>query len=58
MGLGVFFAVATPLWNEGQSRALIVGIGAAAGILMAASAALVSGLVMARLLNTRNGSRG
>ena len=58
VGLGVFFAVATPLWNEGQSRALIVGIGAAAGILMAASAALVSGLVMARLLNTRNGSLG
>ncbi len=54
VGLGVFFAVATPLWEEGQPLALTVGIGACAGILMAASAALISGLVLARLLQAGN----
>ncbi|WP_197515678.1 hypothetical protein [Arthrobacter sp. U41] len=52
-GLAVFFAVAPPLWEAGQPPAVALGIGTGAGILMAATAALISGLVMARLLHVR-----
>lgn len=51
-GLGVFLAVATPLWEPGQSPAVVLGIGAGAGILMAATVAIVSGMVLDRLLRT------
>lgn len=53
VGLGVFFAVAPPLWEPGQSTATVAAIGVGAGILMAASAALVGGLVLNRLLDGR-----
>jgi hypothetical protein len=49
-GLGVFLAVATPLWQPGQDWRLVTAIGIAAAVLMAGSMALVSGLVMSRLL--------
>ncbi len=53
VGLGVFFAVATPLWQPGQPLPLIVAIGVLAGILMAASMAAVSGLALVRLLGSQ-----
>ena len=57
VGLGVFFAVATPLWQPGQPLPLIVAIGVLAGILMAASMAAVSGLVLVRLLGSQPADR-
>ncbi|MDV8148135.1 hypothetical protein [Arthrobacter sp. B10-11] len=53
VGLGVFFAVATPLWQPGQPPTTVIAIGVAAAILMAAGMALVTGLVMGRLLAAR-----
>lgn len=50
VGLGVFFAVAPPLWQPGQPPTTVIAIGVAAAILMAAGMALVTGLVMGRLL--------
>ncbi|TFC03249.1 hypothetical protein E3O42_07135 [Cryobacterium adonitolivorans] len=52
-GLAVFFAVATPLWQPGQSGALILLIGVLAGVLMAVSMALVSGVVLHLLLRQK-----
>lgn len=50
LGLAVFFAVAAPLWQEGQALWLTVLIGVFAGALMAVSMALVTGLVLVRML--------
>lgn len=50
VGLGLFFAVAPPLWQPGQPPTTVIAIGVAAAILMAAGMALVTGLVMKRLL--------
>lgn len=50
VGLGVFMAVATPLWQPGQDVWLVAAIGAGAAILMAVAMAAVTGLVMVRLL--------
>ncbi|MBP1231345.1 hypothetical protein JOE40_000989 [Arthrobacter sp. PvP102] len=50
VGLGLFFAVAPPLWQPGQPPTTVITIGVAAAILMAAGMALVTGLVMKRLL--------
>lgn len=52
-GLGVFLAVATPLWQPGQEWWLATVIGMAAAMLMAASMALVTGVVMLRFLLNR-----
>lgn len=52
-GLAVFFAVATPLWQPGQSEGLILLIGVLSGALMALTMALVSGLVLHLLLRQK-----
>jgi hypothetical protein len=49
-GLGVFMAVATPLWQPGQHIWLSAAIGVGAAVLMAVTMAVVTGLVMVRLL--------
>jgi len=49
-GLGVFMAVATLLWQPGQDLWLSALIGIWAAILMAVTMAVITGLVMARLL--------
>ncbi|WP_210725753.1 hypothetical protein [Arthrobacter silvisoli] len=56
-GLAVFFAVSTPLWEPGQDPWLVAAIGILGGVGMAVTMAIVSGLVMARLLarTTRGG---
>lgn len=49
-GLVVFFAVAPPLWQEGQSPMTALLIGVLAGALMAAAMAIVTGLTWLRLV--------
>jgi hypothetical protein len=49
-GLGVFMAVATLLWQPGQDLWLSALIGIWAAVLMAVTMAVITGLVMARLL--------
>ena len=49
-GLGVFMAVATPLWQPGQDPWLSAAIGVVAAVFMAVAMALVTGLVMVRIL--------
>ena len=49
-GLGVFLGFAMPLWQPGQPTALIIGIGLAGGLLMAATTALLTGAALRRLL--------
>lgn len=49
-GLVVFFAVATPLWQPGQPWPLVLLVGLVAALLMAVTMALVSGLVLVRML--------
>ncbi|NYE20573.1 hypothetical protein [Microbacterium immunditiarum] len=50
IGLGLFFALAPPLWHEGQSIAIAIVIGIAAGLLMALAMAIVTGLTLRALL--------
>lgn len=50
VGLGLFLGIATPLWHEGQATALTVVIGVAAGLVMAASVAALTGLAALWLL--------
>lgn len=50
LGLGAFSAVATPLWQPGQSTALIVAIGLLGGLAMAVTMAVVTGVVLRRLV--------
>lgn len=49
-GLAVFMVVAPPLWEPGQPAWLTALIGAGAAVLMAATMALVTGLVLWRLM--------
>jgi hypothetical protein len=49
-GLTVFLAFATPLWQPGQPLGVVVAIGAAGGLLMAAAMAAVTGVALRRLL--------
>jgi len=56
LGLGTFSAVATPLWQPGQSPALIVAIGLLGGLAMATTMAVTTGLVLRRLLATSSAS--
>jgi hypothetical protein len=50
VGLIVFAAVTTPLWQPGQSTVVIALIGALGGLLMAATTAAVTGFALSRLL--------
>ena len=49
-GLGVFLAVATPLWHPDQSPLTVACIGALAGLAMAVAMATVTGWGLVRLL--------
>jgi hypothetical protein len=49
-GLIAFTAVTSPLWQEGQSTAVIAAIGALGGVVMALTMALVTGWGLTRLL--------
>jgi hypothetical protein len=49
LGLAAFLAIATPLWQPGQSIALIILIGVLAGLVMATTVAAVTGRAMLRL---------
>jgi len=55
-GLGVFFAVATPLWQPGESALVILLIGVLAAVLMAVAMAVVSGLIMLLMLRREKSS--
>ena len=50
-GLAVFLGFAMPLWHPGQPTTLIIGIGVAGGLLMAATTALLTGAALRRLLS-------
>ena len=50
-GLPVFLGFAMPLWQPGQSIPVIVAIGAAGGLLMAATTSAVTGFGLSRLLD-------
>ena len=56
-GLAVFFAVATPLWQPGQPAGIVLLIGVFAGILMALTMALASGVAMVRIVRTKSPSQ-
>jgi hypothetical protein len=49
-GLGVFMAVATPLWRPGQPVVVTVLVGVVAGVLMAATVAVLTGFAAVRLV--------
>ncbi|HET8987790.1 MAG TPA: hypothetical protein VFN43_04690 [Humibacillus sp.] len=51
VALGVFVAISTPLWQEGQSLGLRIAIGLLAGLVMAVTMAAVTGRVMRSLLH-------
>ncbi|QYF73913.1 hypothetical protein [Cryobacterium sp. PAMC25264] len=57
-GLVAFFAVATPLWQPGQSAALVLAIGLLAAVLMALTMAVVSGVVLRALLRRARAGAG
>jgi hypothetical protein len=56
LGLGVFLAVAMPLWHPGQPVASAVLVGLGAGALMALVMAAVTGLGLVRLLADTSGT--
>ena len=49
-GLAVFLVFVMPLWRPGQSLALVVAIGIAGGLLMAATMSLITGRALRRLV--------
>ncbi|WP_307829742.1 hypothetical protein [Antrihabitans stalagmiti] len=49
-GLAVFMGVATPLWHEGQSAPLAIGIGLLGGLFMAATTSTLTGLGLRLIL--------
>ncbi|WP_199423349.1 hypothetical protein [Actinotalea solisilvae] len=51
VGLGVFAAVTSPLWQPGQATGVVVAIGLLGGAAMAFSMAGVTGLVLRRLVD-------
>jgi len=55
LGLGIFLAVATPLWHPGQSARMAVLVGLVAGALMALVMAAVTGAGLVRLLRRSPG---
>ena len=50
LGLGVFLGFSTPLWQEGQSLTITIGIGVLGGLLMAGVTAWVTGVGLVRML--------
>lgn len=58
VGLGLLLAVATPLWQEGQSTAVVIGIGAVGAFVMALTVAVLTGFWLARLVHPRATSSG
>lgn len=52
-GLAVFTAFTSPLWQPGQSSALVFLIGVVGGLLMAAAMAAVTGAFLIRILRPR-----
>jgi hypothetical protein len=50
LGLGVFFAIAPPLWQPGQPGPVVALVGLLAGVAMAVTMALVTGVGLLRLL--------
>jgi hypothetical protein len=50
-GLAVFLGFAMPLWQPGQPVPVIVAIGAAGGLLMAATTSAITGEGLRRLLD-------
>ncbi|WP_433874711.1 hypothetical protein [Sinomonas atrocyanea] len=50
LGLGAFFAIAPPLWNEGQPLVVVLAIGAVGAAAMAVSMAAVTGWAALHLL--------
>jgi hypothetical protein len=55
LGLGIFLAVAMPLWHPGQSVPVAVLVGLAAGALMALVMATVTGVGLVVLLRCSSG---
>ncbi|MDQ2698997.1 MAG: hypothetical protein M3Y46_09410 [Actinomycetota bacterium] len=53
VALGLFLAIATPLWHEGQNPVVAVLVGVMAGLVMAAAMATVTRLVLKALTGTR-----
>jgi hypothetical protein len=56
VGLTLLFLVATPLWQEGQSTALVIGIAVLAGLVMAVTVAVLTGAWLVRLVHPRSRS--
>ncbi|MFH8250187.1 hypothetical protein ACH3VR_07470 [Microbacterium sp. B2969] len=52
-GLAAFFAVAPPLWQEGQPMPIALLVGVLAGALMAVAMATATGLTWLRLLKAQ-----
>lgn len=55
--LGLFVAVTTPLWHEGQNVAAVAPIGALGGLLMAVTVAALTGLLVVRVVLPSTGHR-
>ncbi|PNI09897.1 hypothetical protein CXX84_05645 [Arthrobacter sp. AFG7.2] len=51
VGLGVFMAVTTPLWQPGQDLWVTAAIGIGAAVLIAVAMSVVTGLVLVRILH-------
>lgn len=54
VAIGLFMAVATPLWQPGQSGITIALIGALGGLVMAATVAAVTGVLLPHILDFRD----
>ncbi|RDI55232.1 hypothetical protein [Nocardia mexicana] len=54
VGLGVFGLVTTPLWQPGQSTAVVAAVGALGGLAMAATMAAITGGFLVRILAPRH----
>lgn len=57
IGLGAFFAIAPPLWHEGQPLAVTWSIGIAAGVVMAVAMAAVTGVCWLLLITHQTAIR-
>lgn len=57
VGLVIFLAISTPLWQPGQPPSLIALIGVFAGIAMAVGMAMVTGLVLIQMVFSETGPK-
>lgn len=57
VGLVIFLAISTPLWQPGQPPSLIALIGVFAGIAMAVGMAMVTGLVLLQMVFSETGPK-